>query len=1225
MADDLYTAWLNISAGSRPPDHYTLLGVERFCRDQDVIETAARARLTRLDQYAMHPDRDKRNAVQNMMDQVARARVDLVNPERQQAYDERLANVLGLAAPAPDVAQEPVTAPEPAAKDAGVPTNVRTFEATVWVHLGKWKLNPQEERLLTAEAVAMGLKAAQARRIIRRVDEEAEAQAAKRHTRLVRGLVGCACAVVLILVLVIVVRQWLGSEREERFATAISAARACLDHVPVRNSDLEEAEKELAEAAAIFPNDSMCMEVRRILNARRAALDERFAGILSEARALLDAGKLEDAARRLEQAEGIFPQDPRCTELAGLVAAKVEEREARFQAFFAEACRRMAENDFSGALEKLALVRGILPEDPRQARLREELLAKRKQLADTVRPIAAAVKSLLAEGRLDEAEARLAEAERSLPGDRTLALLRAELREKRFLLILSEAQACSDSKDFKAAKRKLDEAGEVLPGDPRAVEVREKVTAEEVRAKKLVACISEMDAFLRKGDLSTVAAKLSEARRLQPDEAKLGALLRPLRAKVTVRVSVAPDGSGANGSSQQPAISADGRYVAFESDASNLVPAGGNYEFDIFVHDCQTGKTQRVSVASNGAEPNDSSHRPAISADGRYVAFESDASNLVGDGNGKCDIFVHDCQTGKTQRVSVASNGLGGNGDSHRPAISADGRYVVFNSDASNLTPRDRNGRCDVFIYDRQRKTCELAVGVSPGSSGAPAISADGRYVAFVRLTTSNLVPVNRNGKRDIFAYDRQTDKVQRVSVASDGSQANGWSYLPAISADGRYVAFHSEASNLVPGDGNERSDIFIYDWQRKTCQRVRIGTTGSSEAPGISADGRYVAFSSSASDLVPGDRNRTGDIFVYDQQQKTYQRVSVASDGSEANDSSDESAISADGRYVAFSSRASNLTPGDRNEGRDIFVRDVGLARLLERRSSTSVPARPETRSAARLPANNPATSEGPFDAKETAGRQTAASALGVKKELALDLGGGVTMKLAPILAGTFLMGSLKTEKGRDDDEGPQHEVTISRPFYMGVTEVTQVQWKAVMGTEPWNGKPNAKPGADHAASYISWDNATVFCKTLSKTSGKSVRLPTEAEWEYACRSGSRTRFCYGDDGDYANLGDYAWFRSNAYDKGEKYAHAVGRKKPNAWGLHDMYGNAWEWCADRAGSYANAKSTDPKGPNSGVNRVLRGGGWGSPPAYCRSASHSRNVPVYRGDGIGFRVAVDLR
>jgi len=425
---------------------------------------------------------------------------------------------------------------------------------------------------------------------------------------------------------------------------------------------------------------------------------------------------------------------------------------------------------------------------------------------------------------------------------------------------------------------------------------------------------------------------------------------------ITTRVSVASDGSQGNNYSDLPSISADGRYVAFESYASNLVSGDTNYDCpdysncsDIFVHDRQTGITQRVSVASDGSQGNDGSSYPSLSADGRYVAFGSGASNLVsGDTNG-WDVFVHDRQTGSTQRVSLASDGSQGNNYSYSPSISTNGRYVAFVSGASNLVSGDTNGVPDIFVHYRQTGVTQRVSLSSDGSQGnndsytyGSSISADGRYVAFTSWA-SNLVSGdtnyfcdrNRDGFyddncRDVFVHDRQTGSTQRVSLSSNGIQGNNESYSPSISADGRYVAFYSGASNLVSGDTNyfcgihypyeNCPDIFVHDRQTGSTQRVSIASDGSqgnnySDWPSISTDGRYVVFTSYASNLVSGDTNRSGDIFVHDRQTGSTQLVSIASDGTQGNSYSWEPSISTNGRYVAFTSWASNLVSGDTNK----------------------------------------------------------------------------------------------------------------------------------------------------------------------------------------------------------------------------------------------------------------------------------------------------------------------
>jgi len=351
----------------------------------------------------------------------------------------------------------------------------------------------------------------------------------------------------------------------------------------------------------------------------------------------------------------------------------------------------------------------------------------------------------------------------------------------------------------------------------------------------------------------------------------------------TTRVSVASDGTEGNDTSGfggLTTISGDGRYVAFDSLATNLVVGDTNGYSDVFVHDRETGETTRVSVASDGTQGNGFSFCPSVSADGRYVAFESNATNLVEGGtNGYENIFVHDRVTELTTLVSVASDGTQGDYSSVIPSISADGRYVAFFSWATNLVAGDTNGFEDIFVHDRVTgKTTRVSV-ASDGTQGnsissSPSISADGRYVAFDSVSTNRVVG-DTNGSCDIFVHDRVTVETTRVSVASDGTEGNDSSGLymgTTISEDGRYVAFYSDASNLVLGDTNGYGDIFVHDRVTGDTTRVSVASDetqgdGDSRCPSISADGRYVAFDSYASNLVVGDTNDTTDIFVRDRE----------------------------------------------------------------------------------------------------------------------------------------------------------------------------------------------------------------------------------------------------------------------------------------------------------------------------------------------------------------------
>ncbi len=348
--------------------------------------------------------------------------------------------------------------------------------------------------------------------------------------------------------------------------------------------------------------------------------------------------------------------------------------------------------------------------------------------------------------------------------------------------------------------------------------------------------------------------------------------------------------------------------------------------------------TTRVNVPSGGAQAQYGAWYPAISADGRYVTFTSHATNLVaGDTNGSDDVFVHDRAAGITTRVSVGSGGVQATGHSSgRSAVSADGRFVAFSSSAANLVPGDTNSADDVFVHDRQlgETTCvSLAIGGGQAANGwsyFDDLSADGRYVAF-SSTATNLVPGDTNGAIDAFVHDRATGVTSRVSVASGGAQASGGG--SSLSDDGRYVAFTSAASNLVVGDTNGFTDVFVHDRLTGITNRVSVPTWGDqanydSYPARLSADGRIVVFASGANNMAYGDSNGRWDVFAHDRLTHTTTRVSVGSGGRQATAHSGgptfpAPAVSAEGRYVTFMSYAPNLVPVDTNGVADVFVHD--------------------------------------------------------------------------------------------------------------------------------------------------------------------------------------------------------------------------------------------------------------------------------------------------------------
>ncbi len=239
-------------------------------------------------------------------------------------------------------------------------------------------------------------------------------------------------------------------------------------------------------------------------------------------------------------------------------------------------------------------------------------------------------------------------------------------------------------------------------------------------------------------------------------------------------------------------------------------------------------------------------------------------------------------------------------------------------------------------------------------------------------------------------------------------------------------------------------------------------------------------------------------------------------------------------------------------------------------------------------------------------------AAGSGENRELSVKLPGNVEMKFVLIPPGEFQMGSPATEKDRDEDEGPVHTVKISKPFYMGIYEVTQEQWAAVMGKNPAEFQPHLQ----NPAEKISWDECLQFAEKMNALGQGKFRLPTEAEWEYACRAGTTTRFYWGDDPTGKDAMAYAWFEDNA----QLSTQPVGQKKPNAWGLYDMSGNVWEWCNDWHAPYPNNEVTNPAGPEKGRVRVSRGGGWRYGAQYCRSADRYYSFALVHSYLIGVRL-----
>lgn len=408
-------------------------------------------------------------------------------------------------------------------------------------------------------------------------------------------------------------------------------------------------------------------------------------------------------------------------------------------------------------------------------------------------------------------------------------------------------------------------------------------------------------------------------------------------AGVTERVSVGPHGEQANGQSLGAAISADGRFVAFTSAATNL-QKGQPHSAGLFLRDRTTGRNRLVVSGGLGmADP----LSLVLSEHGRFLVFFGTVTRP----GARADVMVHDVRTGGFERVNVGPHGQPANNftASSPLAISAQGRFVAFASLASNLVPHDTNGSpcppqqlcgSDVFVRDRVAdKTERVSIGPHGrqglgglgNGSDAPAMSADGRFVAFESDAT-NLVPGDTNAAYDIFVHDRLRGTTRRVSVELNGAQAHGDSLMPSISADGRFIAFVSSAPDLVRGDPG--GGIYVRDqWTCRT-MRVDLGPggvpgDGFSRAPKLSADGLHVAFFSFAHNLVQGGAEGPYNVFVRDLVPGVTRQASVGPHGRQPDNGSGESGftISADGGLVAFESLAGNLIPHDTNHVSDVFV----------------------------------------------------------------------------------------------------------------------------------------------------------------------------------------------------------------------------------------------------------------------------------------------------------------
>lgn len=493
-------------------------------------------------------------------------------------------------------------------------------------------------------------------------------------------------------------------------------------------------------------------------------------------------------------------------------------------------------------------------------------------------------------------------------------------------------------------------------------------------------------------------------------------------------------------------ISDDGNFVAFASLSNNLVP-NDTSGIDVFVRDRGAGTTARASLRSNGAQANDGCQDPRISADGRFVVFDSEATNLVAhDLNGASDVFLHEMATGITTRVSLTSLSGEADGDSYLAAVSSDGRFVAFESSATNLVPGDTNGIPDIFVRDGVAGTTVRADVDSNGNqangpSFEPSISRDGRFVVFFSRAT-NLDPNDGDGNTDVYLHDLVNGSTTLVSVDSNGVKGDLESFRPAVSDDGRYVAFLSYADNLVANDADRSVDAFVHDTVGGATWCASVDSSGRlSSQTGIqttfldlSGDGRFALFDSTASDLVDGDGNGASDQFSHENFAAVTTRPSVADDGSEGNGWSGGGRCSDDGSALAFASYATNLVSSPNVDGKNaqgyVRVRSVAAASAQSYGSgfpgSLGIPT---------LLASAPPTLTRPLDLdlSDSYGAATAALLILGLQSLQLPTGFGGDLLVAPSLlvpvtvppAGLTLSGAI-----------PDDELLVGRAIFLQAFE---------------------------------------------------------------------------------------------------------------------------------------------------------------------------------------------
>ena len=434
-----------------------------------------------------------------------------------------------------------------------------------------------------------------------------------------------------------------------------------------------------------------------------------------------------------------------------------------------------------------------------------------------------------------------------------------------------------------------------------------------------------------KSNIKTISPSL----RLNKLSLALLLVMSNVNAAETILVSKNGSVQG-SGISTLPSVNSDGSVIAFESTSGNLV-GDANSQTQILVKNIQSNSIQRVSVNNSGTAGNKASYSPSISSDGKKIAFNSLSNNLYsGDINGFSDIFVRDTTNNVTTLVNITKNGIIADKESADAVISGNGRFVAFATAANNLSGQTTNSKRNVYLKDLVTGNLELISINNSGTVGnndsfLPSISFDGRYISFVSFA-SNFDNIANNNVYDIYRHDTLNKTTKRISYSATGGASNGLSLGSVISADGQTIAYHSLANNLVDNDSNNAIDVFIYDvaTQKTELASGNIAASGFSFNAKISDTGRFIAYYSTANNLVPNDSNNSSDLFIYDRLLKKTERASVSTSGVQTSKSIDTNiSISGDGKAAVFSSTDAALVSGDTNNKLDVILRKINVENI--------------------------------------------------------------------------------------------------------------------------------------------------------------------------------------------------------------------------------------------------------------------------------------------------------